>query len=69
MFDYAVQPRSFGNHLDEWGCLWAENIDHAYRLAQTFGEDCVIWRCPHVGEPMAWVSVNAEAESVEALPQ
>ena len=63
MFDYAVQPRSFGDHLDEWGCLWAKDIDHAYDLAQTFGEEAVIWKCPHQGSPMAWVTVGEEAIS------
>ena len=66
--NWAVQPRSFGT-FDEYGCEWATDINHAYRLAQTFGEDCVIWRCPHVGEPMAWVSVNVTTESVEAVAQ
>lgn len=69
MFDYAVQPKSFGKRLDEWGCLWATDIDHAYRLAQTFDESCVIWRCPHQGAPMAWMSISADSESVEAVAQ
>ena len=60
---WAVQPRSFGQRLDEWGCSWATDINHAYRIAQQMGEDCVIWRCPHVGEPMAWVTVREESIS------
>ena len=66
--NWAVQPRAWTN-FDEHGCEWATDINHAYRLARTFGEDCVIWRCPHVGEPMAWVGVNAASESVEAVAQ
>ena len=60
--NWAVQPRSFGT-FDEHGCEWATDINHAHRLARTFGEDCVIWRCPHVGEPMAWVTVREESIS------
>jgi len=61
MFDYAVQPTSFGRKLDQWGCLWAKDIDHAYDLAMTFGEKATIWKCPHTGEPMAWMTVDQEA--------
>ena len=62
-FDYAVQPTSFGRKLDQWGCLWAKDIDHAYDLAMTLGEKATIWKCPHIGEPMAWVTVDEEAIS------
>ena len=55
---FAVQPATFGS-FDEWGCDWATDINHAYRLASLLGEDAVIWRCPHQGAPMAWVRVNA----------
>ena len=66
--NWAVQPRSFGT-FDEYGCEWATDINHAHRLAMAFGEDCVIWRFPHQGAPMAWVSVDADAKSVEAVAQ
>ncbi len=61
MFNYAIQPTSFGRKLDQWGCLWAKDIDHAYDLAMTFGEKATIWKCPHIGEPMAWVTVDQES--------
>lgn len=61
---FAVQPKSFAR-FDEWGCEWATDINHAYRLAAAFGEDCIIWRCPHQGEPMAWVTVKAD-ETISA---
>ena len=32
---FAVQPASFAN-FDEWGCDWATDINHAYRLAATY---------------------------------
>ena len=28
---FAVQPASF-SRFDEWGCEWATDINHAYRL-------------------------------------
>ena len=62
--NFAVQPASF-SRFDEWGCEWATDINHAYRLAATFGEDAVIWRCPHQGDPMAWVTVKAD-ETISA---
>ena len=63
---FAVQPKSF-SRFDEWGCEWATDIDHAYRLAAALGEDAVIWRCPHQGEPMAWVTVKAGESQIDAI--
>ena len=37
---FAVQPAAFGS-FDEWGCDWATDIDHAYRLAAILGEEDV----------------------------
>ncbi len=56
-YDIAVQPKAFGT-FDEWGCDWATDMDHAYRLAAALGEDAVIWKCPQQGAPMAWVTVT-----------
>ena len=63
---FAVQPKAFGT-FDEWGCEWATDISHAYRLAATFGEDAVIWRIPHNGNPMPWVTVKEDEAQVEAI--
>lgn len=63
--NFAVQPASF-SRFDEWGCLWATDINHAYRLAMKLGEDAVIWRCPHQGEPMAWTTIRPMSETVSA---
>ena len=57
--DFAVQPASFGN-FDQWGCEWATDINHAYDLARALGEDAIIWRCPHQGNPIRWVRVNMD---------
>ena len=51
---FAVQPASW-TKFDEWGCDWATDIDHAYRIAQIWGEECIVWMCPPSGEPMPWV--------------
>jgi len=59
---FAVQPASFGS-FDQWGCLWATDIDHAYRMGRheaTSGEDQVIWRIPHGGHPVKWATVAGE---------
>ncbi len=39
----AIQPASWGK-LDEWGCLWAETMEEANRLAQTITEPAMIWK-------------------------
>ena len=61
--NWAVQPASFGK-FDEWGCEWATDINHAYRIARQMGEDAVIWRCPHQGEPVAWVRSSPITEAI-----
>ena len=61
-FDFAVQPATFGS-FDPHGCLWATDCAHAYRLARlvaTTGEDQVIWKAPHSGQPMKWATVAGE---------
>ena len=63
---FAVQPASFGS-FDEWGCMWATDMAHAYQLAATLEEDAVIWRCPAKGNPMPWVTVKAEEAGIEAI--
>ena len=63
--NFAVQPASFGS-FDEWGAEWATDINHAYRLAATYEEDAIIWRCPHVGEPTRWVRVQHQGDSIQA---
>ena len=55
---FAVQPRAWTT-FDEWGCEWATDINHAYRLAQAFGEQCTIWRVPHTGDAYAWANADA----------
>ena len=62
----AVQPAAFGK-FDPYGCEWAMSMSHAYRIAATFDEDTVIWKCPAKGNPMAWVRVKAEEAGIEAI--
>lgn len=68
--NFAVQPASYQT-FDEWGCTWALNLENAYELANKFAPmegDQVIWRCPHQGEPIAWVTVGSSVEStVDAI--
>jgi hypothetical protein len=65
-YDIAVQPKAFET-FDAHGCEWAKDMAHAYTLAAAMGEDAVIWKCPHQGNPMAWVSVKAEEAGIEAI--
>ena len=60
---FAVQPAAWGT-FDQWGCDWATDIDHAYRLAAAWGEECIIWRCPAKGDPIAWVRSSPITESI-----
>ena len=57
--NFAVQPATFGS-FDEWGCEWATDINHAYRLADTFGEPCVIWCVPHNGAAYKWCRAGVD---------
>ena len=61
---FAVQPATWSN-FDEHGCDWATDINHAYRLAKAWGEDCIIWRIPNSGgAPMKWVRSSPITESI-----
>jgi len=62
----AVQPKAWGK-FDPHGCEWATDMTHAYRLAATYEQNMVIWKCPHTGDPMAWVTVKAEEAGIEAI--
>ena len=70
--DYAiaVQPKAWGK-FDPHGCDWAANMDHAHRLCSVwlakYGEPMVIWKCPPNGDPMAWMTITAENEQIEAI--
>ena len=61
---FAVQPANWSS-FDEWGCEWATDINHAYRLAKAFGEECIIWRIPNSGgAPMKWVRSSPITEAI-----
>ena len=61
---FAVQPANWSS-FDEHGCDWATDINHAYRLAKAWGEDCIIWRIPNSGgAPMKWVRSSPITEAI-----
>ena len=67
---FAVQPVAWGE-FDSYGCDWAINISHAYKIAGMWqamndGEDMMIWRVNPGADPIAWVRVYAD-ESVDAV--
>ena len=67
---FAVQPAAWEN-FDSYGCDWAINISHAYKIAgiwrETFNDgDMMIWRVTPGGEPIRWVRVYAD-ESVDSV--
>ena len=64
--NFAVQPASW-TKFDEWGCQWATDINHAYNIAKASGEECVIWRCPHQGDPIAWVRSDPNTDAIAAM--
>ena len=49
----AVQPAAWGK-FDPNGCDWATDMNHAYRIAKAWGEECMIWMVPANGEPIRW---------------
>lgn len=61
---YAVQPAAWGK-FDSYGCDWAINMSHAYKIAaiwqETFNDgDMMIWRVTPGGEPIRWVRVAGD---------
>ncbi len=60
---FAVQPSAWGN-FDPHGCDWATDINHAYRLAKAWGEECMIWRVPSSGSPIRWVRSDANTNAI-----
>ena len=67
---FAVQPAAW-DKFDSYGCDWAINISHAYKIAgiwrETFNDgDMMIWRVTPGGEPIRWVRVY-EDESIDSV--
>ena len=62
----AVQPTAWDN-FDQWGCQWAENMDHAYRIAKQWGEECMIWMCPPAGAPIRWCLSDANTNAIASF--
>ena len=67
---FAVQPVAW-DKFDSYGCDWAINISHAYKIAGVWqemndGEDMMIWRVYPGADPIAWVRVYAD-ESVDTV--
>lgn len=65
---FAVQPSSFTS-FDEWGCLWATDLNHAVAMANRFasveGAPQTIWRiangCLAYGSgALAWMEVAGQ---------
>jgi hypothetical protein len=59
---WAIQSNSWGSSFDEWGCLWANSLEHAKRLALHFsemeGQAYVVWKVTLHGE-MAWMTIGS----------
>ena len=56
---FAVQPADWFN-FDPVGCTWATDINNAYNIAHALNVKCVIWRVPHSGQPMRWITVTED---------
>jgi len=71
---FAVQPAAWEN-FDSYGCDWAINIGHAYKIAaiwQEMGEaqgDMMIYRVTPGGEPIKWVRVYADEQASAVTEQ
>jgi hypothetical protein len=62
----AVQPTAWQS-FDEWGCLWATDMRHAFRLAKAWGEECMIWQVPTNGEPIRWCRSDANTDAIASF--
>jgi len=63
---FAVQPAAWAN-FDPHGCDWATSIDHADRIAQAWGEECMIWKVPHNGKAMKWMRAGGKVDQVDQI--
>ena len=63
---FAVQP-AYWTKFDQHGCWWAESINHAYRIAQFWGEPCMIWMCPDKGTPIRWCRTDSNTNAIADL--
>ena len=63
---YAIQPTAWGS-FDSYGCDWAPTIEHAYRIAQAWGEECMIWAVPAKGEPIRWCRATTVTDAIADL--
>ena len=64
----AVQPSAWGK-FDPHGCDWAKDMNHAFRIAQQWGEfeECMIWMVPASGEPMRWCRADHNTNAIADL--
>ena len=63
---FAVQPIAWGS-FDSYGCDWATDINHAYRIAKQWGEECMIWMVPLKGEPIRWCRSTTVTDAIADL--
>ena len=66
-YSFAVQPSSWVK-FSEHGCIFCEDINHAYRLCQ-LEPDMMIWGIPNSGkgEPLKWCRPDANSNAVAQL--
>ena len=62
----AVQPSAWGK-FDPHGCDWATDMNHAFRIAQVWGEECMIWMCPPNGAPIRWCRTDSNTNAIADL--
>ena len=62
----AIQPTAWQT-FDAHGCMWATDMEHAYRIAQQWGEPCMIWMCPVHGAPMKWCRAGEITDAIADL--
>ena len=65
---FAVQPSAWGT-FDPHGCDWATDMNHAYRIAQAWGEECMIWAVPAnpKADPYRWCRSGANTNAIADL--
>ncbi len=56
---FAVQPADWFN-FDPVGCTWATDINNVVPTKNVPVAGCIIWRVPHSGQPMRWITVTED---------
>ena len=63
---FAVTP-AYWSKFDANGCWWATSLNHAQRIAEFWGEECMIWQVPVKGAAVRWMRAGGTVDRVDQI--